>query len=191
MAKDKSKRPAINPAVEKELFKSRIILFYGEMNPVVSEKLSAQLIALSSMSNDPITMYVNSPGGHVESGDSIFDLIQFIKPKVMMIGTGCVASIATHIYLAADPENRFCLPNTRFLIHQPLGGSRGQATDIEIQARQILETKKRINSIIAARTGQPLARVEVDTERDYWLTPEEAIDYGIVKRVIHSVDEIE
>lgn len=184
------KHAALSPVIEKELFKSRILLLYGEMTPVLSEKIVAQLIALASINDDPITMYINSPGGHVESGDSIYDLIQFIKPVVRVIGTGYVASIATHIFLAAKLENRFCLPNTRFLIHQPLGGSRGQATDIEIQARQILETKKRINSIIAERTGQPLSRVEKDTERDFWLTPEEAISYGILSRVVRSVSEI-
>jgi len=187
---EKNEQPSQNPVIEKELFKSRTILLYGEMNPILSKTIVSQLLALASTSDDDITMYINSPGGHVESGDSIFDLIQFIKPKVTVVGTGYVASIATHIYLAAELENRYCLPNTRFLIHQPMGGSRGQATDIEIQARQILETKKRINGIISERTGQPLARVEQDTERDYWLTPEEAIKYGIVSKVIHSITEI-
>jgi len=187
---DKNKPSALSPVIEKELFKSRIILLYGEMNPILSEKIVSQLLALSGISDEGITMYINSPGGHVESGDSIYDLIQFIKPKVKVIGTGYVASIATHIFLAAELENRFCLPNTRFLIHQPMGGSRGQATDIEIQAKQILETKKRINAIIADRTKQPLSRVEQDTERDFWLTPEEAIKYGIVSKVIHSASEI-
>src|ERR1700678_642807 len=126
----KNPQPPLSPVIEKELFKSRIILFYGEMNPALSKKIVSQLLALASVSDDDITMYINSPGGHVESGDSIFDLIQFIKPKVKVVGTGYVASIATHIYLAAELENRYCLPNSRFLIHQPLGGSRGQATDI-------------------------------------------------------------
>jgi len=187
---DKSKQPAISTVIEKELFKSRIILLYGEMNPILSEKIVAQLLSLSSTNDEDIIMYINSPGGHVESGDSIYDLIQFIKPKVKVIGTGYVASIATHIFLAAELENRYCLPNTRFLIHQPLGGSRGHASDIEIQARQILETKKRINAIIAERTGQPLARVEKDTERDFWLNTNEAIEYGIISRVVRSVTEI-
>jgi len=187
---EKKEQLLVNPAVEKELFKSRIILLYGEMNPFVSKNIVSQLLALASISDEDITMYINSPGGHVESGDSIFDLIQFIKPTVKVIGSGYVASIATHIFLSAELENRYCLPNTRFLIHQPMGGSRGQASDIEIQAKQILETKKRINSIIAERTGQPLSRVEQDTERDYWLTPEEAIKYGIVSRVVSSVKDI-
>jgi ATP-dependent Clp protease protease subunit len=176
--------------IEKELFKSRIILLYGEMNPDLSKKIVSQLLALASINDEDIKMYINSPGGHVESGDSIYDLIQFIKPTVKVIGTGYVASIATHIYLAAKLENRYCLPNTRFLIHQPMGGSRGQASDIEIQAKQILETKKRINAIIAERTGQPLAKVEQDTERDFWLSPDEAIKYGILGKVIRSVKEI-
>ncbi len=181
---------SLSPVIEKELFKSRTILLYGEMNPILSERIVAQLLALAGMSDDDIIMYINSPGGHVESGDSIYDLIQFIKPRVKVIGTGYVASIATHIFLAAELENRYCLPNTRFLIHQPMGGSRGQATDLEIQAKQIIETKKRINAIIADRTKQSLARVEQDTERDFWLTPEEAIQYGIVSKIVRSASEI-
>ena len=145
---------------------------------------------LAAESDNPITLYISSPGGHVESGDVIYDIIKFIKPSVRVIGTGWVASAATTIYLAADKDKRFALPNTRFLIHQPLGGSRGDATDIAIQAEQIVRTKARINQLIAKETGQPLDRVAKDTDRDYWMTVEEAVSYGIVSKVIETADEL-
>jgi ATP-dependent Clp protease protease subunit len=126
----------------------------------------------------------------VESGDVIYDMIKFIKPEVRAIGTGWVASAATTIFLAVKPEHRFALPNTRFLIHQPLGGSRGVATDIQIQAEQIVRMRGRINRLIADETGQPLERVAQDTDRDYWMTVEEAIDYGIVSKVVRSIEEV-
>jgi len=152
--------------------------------------VTEQLLALSADSDDPITIYVSSPGGHVESGDVIYDMIKFIKPEVRVVGTGWVASAATNIYLAAKPENRYSLPNTRYLVHQPSGGSRGDATDIAIQAEQILKTKARINKIIADETGRPLEQVEQDTDRDYWMSVDEAIEYGIVHKVVTSVTEI-
>ena len=120
----------------------------------------------------------------------LFDVIQFIKPPVRIVGTGWVGSIATHIYLAAEKENRLCLPNTRFLIHQPSAGFGGDAVDIEIHAREIVKTRERINGIIADRTGQPLDRVEQDTDRDYWMSAEESLDYGLVGKIINSVDDI-
>jgi ATP-dependent Clp protease protease subunit len=127
----------------------------------------------------------------VESGDVIYDMIKFIKPEVKMIGTGWVASAATTIYLAAKKENRFCLPNTRFLIHQPLGGSRGDATDISIAAEQIIKTRARLNKLIADETGTDLAQVEKDTDRDYWMTVDEAKAYGIVAKMITTMDELD
>jgi ATP-dependent Clp protease protease subunit len=148
------------------------------------------LLALASDSDDPISLYISSPGGHVESGDVIYDIIKFIKPPVRVIGTGWVASAATTIYLAAEKDKRFALPNTRFLIHQPLGGSRGDATDIAIQAEQMVRTKARINQLIAKETGQPLDRVAKDTDRDYWMTVDEAVSYGIVSNIIESIDEL-
>ena len=148
------------------------------------------VVALAAESDDPITIYVSSPGGHVESGDVIYDMIKFIKPEVIMIGTGWVASAATTIYLAAKKENRYTLPNTRFLIHQPLGGSQGDATDIGIAAAQIVKTRARINKLISDETGTALEQVEKDTDRDYWMTVEEAIAYGIVGKVISSAADI-
>ncbi len=157
---------------------------------MLARTITERLLALAAEGDDPITLYVSSPGGHVESGDVIYDIIKFIKPPVRIIGTGWVASAATTIYLAADIDKRFALPNTRFLIHQPLGGSRGDATDIAIQAEQIVRTKTRINQLISKETGQPLDRVAKDTDRDYWMTVDEAVAYGIVGKTIESVDEL-
>ena len=150
----------------------------------------AQLLALSAESDEDITIYLQSPGGHVESGDTIHDLIRFVKPRVRMIGTGWVASAGTHVYLAAEREDRFCLPNTRFMIHQPLGGVGGQATDMQIEADEMLKARDRLNRAIAECTGQPLERVEQDTDRNFWMSPEEARDYGIVGRIISSISEL-
>ncbi len=176
--------------MEEKLFKSRSISIFGQINEKTARKVTEQLLALSAESNAPITIYISSPGGHVESGDVIYDMIKFIKPEVRVVGTGWVASAATNIYLAARKENRFSLPNTRYLVHQPSGGSQGDATDIQIQMEQILKTKERINRIIAEETGRPLEQVQKDTDRDYWMSVEEAIDYGIVSKVITSVSEI-
>ncbi|GEO37601.1 ATP-dependent Clp protease protease subunit [Skermanella aerolata] len=183
--------PAPFSTVLQNLFKSRTITIFGEINQKVAESTVAQLLALSVENDDPIRIFINSPGGHVESGDSIHDMIRFIKPQVKVIGTGWVASAGAHIYLAAKKENRLCLPNTRFLIHQPLGGAGGRATDIAIEAKEIIKMRRRINEIIARETGQPLERVEKDTDRNYWMSAEEAKDYGLVSRIIDNSDGIE
>lgn len=176
--------------IDEKLFKSRSLTIFGEINDKLARSITERLLALAAESDDPINLYVSSPGGHVESGDVVYDIIKFIKPSVRVIGTGWVASAATTIYLAADKDKRFALPNTRFLIHQPLGGSRGDATDIAIQAEQIVRTKARINQLIAKETGQPLDRVAKDTDRDYWMTVEEAVSYGIVSKVVYAADEL-
>lgn len=183
--------PAPFSTVLQNLFKSRTITIFGEINQKVAESTVAQLLALSVENDDPIRIFINSPGGHVESGDSIHDMIRFIKPQVKVIGTGWVASAGAHIYLAAKRENRLCLPNTRFLIHQPLGGAGGRATDIAIEAKEIIKMRRRINEIIARETGQPLERVEKDTDRNYWMSAEEAKDYGLVSRIIDNSDGID
>ena len=176
--------------IDEKLFKSRSLTIFGEINDKLARSITERLLALAAESEDPITLYISSPGGHVESGDVVYDIIKFIKPSVRVIGTGWVASAATTIYLAADKDKRFALPNTRFLIHQPLGGSRGDATDIAIQAEQIVRTKARINQLISKETDQPLDRVAKDTDRDYWMTVEEAVSYGIVIKVIETADEL-
>ncbi len=177
--------------MDEKLFKSRSISIFGQINERIARTVTEQLLALSAESNEPITIYISSPGGHVESGDVVYDMIKFVKPEIRVVGTGWVASAATNIYLAAKKENRYSLPNTRYLVHQPSGGSHGDATDIAIQMEEILKTKARINKIIADETGRPLEQVEKDTDRDYWMSVEEAIDYGIVYKVIKSVTEIE
>ena len=176
--------------IDEKLFKSRSLTIFGEINDKLARSITERLLALAAESEDPITLYISSPGGHVESGDVVYDIIKFIRPSVRVIGTGWVASAATTIYLAADKDKRFALPNTRFLIHQPLGGSRGDATDIAIQAEQIVRTKARINQLISKETDQPLDRVAKDTDRDYWMTVEEAVSYGIVSKVIGTADEL-
>ena len=183
--------PAPFSTVLQNLFKSRTITIFGEINQKVAESTVAQLLALSVENDDPIRIFINSPGGHVESGDSIHDMIRFIKPQVKVIGTGWVASAGAHIYLAAKKENRLCLPNTRFLIHQPLGGAGGRATDIAIEAKEIIKMRRRINEVISRETGQPLERVEKDTDRNYWMSAEEAKEYGLVSRIIENSDGIE
>lgn len=176
--------------MDEKLFKSRSITIFGEINDKIARSTTERLLALASDSDDPISIYISSPGGHVESGDVVYDMIKFIKPVVRVIGTGWVASAATTIYLAAKKENRFSLPNTRYLVHQPSGGSQGRATDIAIQAEQIVAMRARINKLIADETGQPIERVAEDTDKDYWMTVEEAIEYGIVSKVVKSISEI-
>ena len=176
--------------LDSTLFKNRTLTIIGEIDTDVARRTVEKLLALSFESDEPITLFIGSPGGHVESGDTIFDMIRFIKPTVRIVGTGWVGSIATHIYLATERENRYALPNTRFLIHQPAGGFGGDASDIEIQAREILKTRERINQIIADQTGQPLERVAKDTDRDYWMSVDESVEYGLVGTVINSAAEL-
>lgn len=187
--KEEKSKPLSDLAMEK-LLKSRTIIIAGEINQALAEKVTTQLLILEEMSNDPIKIFINSQGGHVESGDTIHDMIKFVKPKIIMIGTGWVASAGITIYLAADKENRYSLPNTRYMIHQPLGGFNGQATDIGIEAKEILRVRKRINNIISESTGQPIEKVNKDTDRNYWLSSEEALDYGIVNNIISSHSEL-
>ena len=176
--------------LESGLMKNRTLTLFGEVNQEVARRTAEKLLTLSFESDDPITLFISSPGGHVESGDVIYDMIRYIKPVVRTVGTGWVGSIATHIYLAPDREHRYCLPNTRFLIHQPAGGFGGAASDIEIHAREIVKTRERINQVISERTGQPLERVARDTDRDYWMSAEESLEYGLVGKIIQGVDEL-
>jgi ATP-dependent Clp protease protease subunit len=174
----------------RRLFDSRSVLIYGEITSPLARSVSAQLLAMAAKSDDDITVYVHSQGGHVEAGDTIHDLISFVKPRVRMVGTGWVASAGAHIFLAAPKHDRFCLPNTRFLLHQPLGSTMGRATDLEIEATEILKMRARLNRIISEKTGQPLKKVEKDTERNFWMSAEEAVEYGLVARIISSSTEL-
>ena len=176
--------------IQQKLLSSRSIVISGEINQELAQKVVTQLILLQSISDEPIRIYLNSQGGHVEAGDTIHDFIKFIRPDVHIIGTGWVASAGITIFLAAKKEHRYSLPNTRFMIHQPMGGVRGQATDIEIEAREIIRMHDRINRLIADATGQPLERVKKDTDRNFWMSPQEALDYGIVGKQISHFDEL-
>lgn len=172
------------------LFEARTVLIHGEINSRLAERVVGQLLALSAQSNEAIDVYVHSQGGHVESGDTIHDVVRFVKPRVRMIGTGWVASAGTHIYLAVDKKDRFCLPNTRFLIHQPSGGIGGQAVDIGIEVDELVKMRRRLNEVISRQAGQPIERVEEDTRRNYWMSPSQALEYGIVGKIVASIDEI-
>lgn len=187
---EKKKEKETSTLMLEKLLQSRSIVISGEINQELAEKVIKQLLILQEMGDEPIKLFINSQGGHVEAGDTIHDMIKFIKPKVIVIGTGWVASAAITIYLAAEKQNRYSLPNTRYMIHQPLGGFNGQATDIGIEAEEILRVRKRINTIISEATGQPLEKVEKDTDRNYWLNAYEAVDYGIVNKVISKYDEL-
>jgi ATP-dependent Clp protease, protease subunit len=172
------------------LFETRTLTIFGEIDMKLAQDAVQKLLILDAESNDPIKIFINSPGGHVESGDTIFDMIRFVKSPVKVIGTGWVASAGALIYAAADKENRYSLPNTRFLLHQPMGGARGQAADIAIEAEEILKTRKRLNETFAEQTGQPLEKVERDTDRNFWMSAQEAIDYGLVGKIIQSIEEV-
>jgi ATP-dependent Clp protease protease subunit len=175
---------------ERLSFQSRFVLVFGEIDDKMAMATCRRLLALAEQSDAPITLLVSSPGGHVESGDAIFDMIRFVRAPVTTIGSGWVASAGCHVFLAPPKERRVCLPNTRFMIHQPLGGVGGRATDIRIEAEEILKARERLNKTIADATGQPLERVEKDTDRNYWMSPEEALEYGIVGKIIKSAGEL-
>ena len=187
--KNQPPEPQSSPVLQ-ALFKSRTVLIFGEVDMKLAERVTAQLLAYAAAGEGDIRVVINSPGGHVESGDTIHDVIRFVGPRVKMIGTGWVASAGAHIYLGARKENRFCLPFTRFLLHQPLGGVRGQASDITIEAEEIIKMRERLNREIAAETGQSYERVVADTERNYWLGAEEAVKYGLVSRIIQTASEV-
>jgi ATP-dependent Clp protease protease subunit len=181
---DEAATAIVHPKIAERLFESRTVLIHGEISSRAARDITAQLLALASESDDDIRIFIHSEGGHVEAGDAIHDMISFIKPRVLMIGTGWVASAAVHIFLAVPKADRYCLPNTRFLIHQPMGGAGGPASDIQIEAEEILKARDRLNQAIADKTGQPLEKVSQDTDRNHWMSPEEAVEYGIVGTVI-------
>jgi ATP-dependent Clp protease protease subunit len=185
---DKAPEPQISP-VAQALFKSRTVLIFGEVNMKMAERVTAQLLAHAETPGD-IRVIVNSPGGHVESGDTIHDMLRFVGSRVKMIGTGWVASAGAHIFLGAKKENRFCLPFTRFLLHQPLGGVRGQASDITIEAEEILKMRARLIKEISVETGQSYEKVVADTERNFWMGAEEAVKYGLVGKVVNHASEV-
>lgn len=181
---------AVTALVGEHLFASRTVLLFGEVNMAVAESVTAQLLALAAQSSDSIRLVINSPGGHVEAGDTLHDLVRSLEPEVRIVATGWCASAGALIFAGAKRGNRFALPNTRFLLHQPLGGVGGPASDVEIEARQILIMRERLNRIFADATGQPFEKIARDTERNHWMSAQEALDYGLVGRILNSMNDV-
>jgi ATP-dependent Clp protease protease subunit len=185
-----NKEKAPDPLAEKFL-KTRQILLSGEINKELAEKIVRDLLMMEADSSEPIRMYIDSPGGDVEAGFAIFDMIRFINAPVTLIGMGLVASAAALILLAVPKERRLALPNSQYLIHQPMSGIKGVATDIEIHAQELAKTRAKLNKIISEETGKDLEQVTKDTDRDYWLNAEEAVSYGLVSRIVSKREDLE
>jgi ATP-dependent Clp protease protease subunit len=184
---DAREAPTVGPLSSlsaRHLFAARTVLVFGEITTALAESVAAQLLALAARGPEPIRVIVNSPGGHVESADTIHDVIRYVEPEVRMVGSGWVASAGALIYCAAPRSHRFTLPNTRFLLHQPSGGFGGRASDIEIETQQILAMRARLNRVFSQATGQPFEKIAHDTERNHWMTAEEALAYGLVGRIV-------
>lgn len=173
------------------MLKTRTILVSGQVDQELAEKVMSQLVLLDTQSQDPIKVIISSQGGHVDSGYAIHDMMRFVRSKVITIGAGWVASIAVPILFGAKKEDRYSLPNTRFLIHQPSGGAGGQASDIRIEAMEILKIRQRINKLISDETGQPIEKVASDSDRNFWMSAEDALGYGLIKKIVHNAGEID
>ncbi|MEO9518311.1 MAG: ATP-dependent Clp protease proteolytic subunit [Paracoccaceae bacterium] len=177
--------------IDQLFFTSRTVVIAGEINHELAQKTVTHLIALAEANDDPINLLISSPGGHVESGDMVHDVVKFIRPRVRAIGSGWVASAGALIFIGAEKKDRYCLPNTRFLLHQPSGGIGGQATDMAIQAEQLRIMRLRFDRLFADATGQTPEKIAEDTQRDFWLSTDDAISYGLLGRVINSVDDLD
>lgn len=188
--KEESKKTEAPDALAEKFLKTRQILLSGEINKDLAEKFNKQLLLLEADNNKTVYVYIDSPGGDVSAGFAIYDMIRFVKCPVVLIGNGLIASAAALILLAVPQNMRVGLPNSEYLIHQPLSGMRGTATDIQIHAANIKKTKAKINKIIAEATGKDLKKVEADTDRDYWLDAEEALEYGLISKVISNRAEL-
>lgn len=173
-----------------QILKTRTVLLSGEVNKSLAERVIRQLLILEDENKEPIKIFIDSPGGDADAGFAIFDMIRFIKPKVYTIGMGLVASAAAIVLLASPKEDRVALPHSHYLIHQPLSGIRGVATEIEIHARELENLRKKINQLISVETGQTLKKVEKDTDRDYWMNAEQALEYGLISRIIVKKEEL-
>ena len=173
------------------MLKARTVLVTGEVNQELAEKVISQLLLLDADSQEPIRVFITSNGGHVDSGFAIHDVLRFVRSEVISIGAGWVASIAVPILFgAAKKENRLSLPNTRFLIHQPSGGALGPAADIRIEAQEILKIRTKLNDMIAEETGQTAERIAKDSDRNFWMSADEAKDYGLISRILRHADEL-
>lgn len=188
--KEEKSQESGSEVMNTKFLKTRQILLSGEVNKALAEKIVRQLLVMEADSDEPIRIFIDSPGGDVDAGYAIFDMIRFVKAPVYCIGMGLVASAGALILLAADKSRRMAMPNSRYLIHQPLSGIRGVATDIEIHAQELEKIKAKINQVISQETGKPLEQVAKDTDRDYWLSAAEALDYGLVSKVISSRDQL-
>ncbi|MBO5124322.1 MAG: ATP-dependent Clp protease proteolytic subunit [Spirochaetaceae bacterium] len=189
--KEEKSQESGSEVMNTKFLKTRQILLSGEVNKALAEKIVRQLLVMEADSDQPIRIFIDSPGGDVDAGYAIFDMIRFVKAPVYCIGMGLVASAGALILLAADKSRRVAMPNSRYLIHQPLSGIRGVATDIEIHAQELEKIKAKINQVISQETGKPLDQVAKDTDRDYWLSATEALDYGLVSTVVSRRDELE
>lgn len=178
---------ALPRSAAEALFAARTVLVFGEIDTALARSVTTQLLALAADGDAQVRIVVHSPGGHVEAGDTMHDAIRAITPDAEMVGTGWVASAGALVYAAAKKENRIALPNTRFLLHQPLGGTQGRASDVEIEAEQIVAMRARLNRIFAEATGQPYDRIVKDTERNFWMTAREACSYGLVGRIVEKL----
>ena len=183
-------KPVVPNKVFESLSKQRTITLFGEINQDLAEKVTQALLFLDHESNDPIKVIINSQGGHVESGDTIFDMIRFVKSRVYVIGTGWVASAGALIYAAPPKKCRLSLVCTRFMLHQPMGGVGGSASDAEIEAREIIKMRERLNQTFADQTGQPIEKIKQDSDRNFWMDPKEAMDYGLVGKVIKTIGDL-
>ena len=187
---EKESRQAMSDILTEKMLKTRTILLSGGIRKGLAEKTIRQLLLLEAMGDEPVRIFIDSPGGDADAGYAIFDMIRFIKPPVWTIGMGLVASAAAIIQLAAPKERRVGLPNSHYLIHQPLSGIRGVATDIEIHAKELDKLRNKINLLIANETGNPMDQVEKDTDRDYWMDAHEAVQYGLISKVVSFREEI-
>ncbi|WP_380056307.1 ATP-dependent Clp protease proteolytic subunit [Falsihalocynthiibacter sp. SS001] len=190
MSEDNNKDESTGRLADKLFFKSRNVIVTGEVTDKLAKQTVTHLLALAEESDEPINMFISSPGGHVESGDMVHDMIKFITPRVRTIGSGWVASAGALMFVGADKEDRYCLPNTRFLLHQPSGGIGGKVTDMQIQAEQIRRMRERFHHLFAEATGQTPEKIAADTQRDFWLTTDEALDYGLLGQVIKTMGEL-
>jgi ATP-dependent Clp protease protease subunit len=176
--------------VAAQLLKARTILINGEVNSEMTQEVIAQLVVMDNESQDPIRVFITSQGGHVDSGYAIYDMLRFVRSDIITIGTGWVASIAVPILLSASKENRFSLANTRFLLHQPSGGAGGNASDIRIEAREIIKIRAKLNELISKETGQAIDKVASDSDRNFWMDPKEALDYGLIAKIVQTAEDI-
>ncbi|MCI6674174.1 MAG: ATP-dependent Clp protease proteolytic subunit [Sphaerochaetaceae bacterium] len=184
MPEEQKKEQAPDPALQDKLLKTRSIMVSGEINKDSADAFIKQLLVLDSESNEKITVYINSPGGDVDAGYAMFDMVRFVSSPVLMVGCGLVASAAALLYLAVGKDRRYALPNSSYLIHQPMSGMKGVATDIQIHARQMVKLRAKLDGVIAEQTGKSVEEVSRDTERDHWLDSAEAQAYGIVGKIV-------